>query len=229
MKNLLIIAFLATIFTGCLQETPSPEIITEPPMSRITGSDTITSGSFMGVYIQSDARNVYSEIQNLKATEGVSFLNIVGNSTSDLTQLKERIPLYSYILLDQEKGTDTGVQITLEEGKVKSIYLNSGKKLTQWPSGEKESNSIRMGDKSDVLYDKLVTIRQKSSYTSTFERISLQTKDIDTSYDTAMSKSPQWYFTHKTGKNTMNEVRIYFTKGKVDFIEVVYWEFEESY
>lgn len=229
MKNLFIIALLATVFTGCLQEDPSPEIIIDPPMSRITGRDTISSGSFMGVYIRSEAREAYAAIQNLKATDGVSFLNIVGNSTSDITQLRERIPLYSYILLDQEKGTGSGVQITLEEGKVKSIYLNSGKKLTQWPSGEKESMSVRMGDEAGKLYDKLAAIRKKSSYTATFERISLLTKDLDTAYDTAMSRSSQWYFTHKTGKDTMNEVNIHLKNGKTDFIEVVRWQFDASY
>lgn len=225
MKNLFIILLGSVFLIGCFQDEPSPEIIIDPPASRITGRDTITSGSFMGIVIQSDAKETYQAIQKLQASMGVSALNIVSNFASDITQLRERIPLYSYILLDQKKGTESGVQLTFEKGKVKSIFLNSGKKLSQWPEGEKEKRSVRIGDNTNSIYDKLAAIRQKSKYAATFETVLLLTKDLETAYDPAMARSNQWYFTHKTGANTMNVVNINLRNKSTSYIEVISWEF----
>lgn len=225
MKNLFIVLLVISVLSGCMPEAPSPELIIDPPKLHVAGRDTIATGSYLGLTIDGTARDTYTAVQSLQSAIGLSaHLHIAGNVTSDLIGLRERIPLYSYILLDQEKGTDSGVQITLEAGKVSAVYLNSGKQLTQWPAGEKESRSVRVGDEAAMIYDKLAAIRQKSSYQSSFERITLLTKDLHTSYDTAMARASLWYFNYKTSDRTMDEVRINLQNGKLAFIEVVHRE-----
>ena len=217
MKNtLLSTLFLFLLLTSCLKDTSvSPDVTTVCPPSGFIGRDSLFAGSYLGIDIQSDAETVYAAVQTLQQTKGVTYLNVVSNFSSDVTQLRERLPLYQYILLDQNRGTDSGVQLTMEADQVKAIYLNSGKKLSQWPANLKASSSIQIGDAAGSLYEKLVKIRQVSAYANTFERILLLTKNISKPYDPVMRQSPQWYFAYTTEPNRMDEVQIHFKDGKV--------------
>jgi len=226
MKNSLPAALLLfTLLTGCQKNAlVSPDAITICPPAPLVTRDSIYAGTYLGMSIQDSPEAVYAVIQTLRQTQGVSYLNVVSNSSSDLTQLRNRIPLYQYMLLDQTKGTDSGVQITLESGQVKSLYLNSGQPLTQWPTNAKANASVRLGDPASALYDKFVQIRSQREYANKFERISLLTKDLSSAYDRAMSQSPQWYFTHATGTNRWDEVQVYFRDGKVSHIHINHYQ-----
>ncbi|SDD83028.1 hypothetical protein SAMN04487996_102292 [Dyadobacter soli] len=215
------ILFLATaLFTSCKPENDAPINPGPEPVPYRIESDSIESGSYLDIAIGDEAVAVYPKIQALQATKGVSAMNIVSNIFSDLSPLRERIPLYEYILLDQSRGTDTGVQITAKEGKVSAIYLNSGKKLSQWPEKEKASSSVRMGDDVAALHGKLTNIRGNKSYSSKFERIFLMTKTLSTAYDPAMGQSPQWYFGYSTGQDKMDQIQVHFEAGKVKKIRI---------
>lgn len=223
MKNLFSLTLFALFFivTGCqMDQSPDPEIIVDPPISTLIAHDTITTGNYLGMSIGEDADKIYTVIQFLQQTSGVTAINIVSNISSDITKLRDRIPLYDYILLDQNDGTDTGVQITLENKKVKAIYLNSGKKLAQWPEKGKPEASVRMGDESVALYDKLFNISKDKSYSNKFQHISLLTKNLNTAFDSEMSRSPQWYFSHRTGPGLWETVSIHFSQGKLNAVEV---------
>ena len=191
---------------------PNPLILVE--------RDSISAGGYLGIQINENAKESYTTIQSLLKTKGVPYLNIVGNVSSDLGPLQSRIPLYSYIVLDKSEGTDSGVQITLEAGKVKAIYLNSGEKLSQWPKKENAKSSIRLGDESRELHEKLVRIREIRKYTATFERILLLTKDLSTAFDPGMTQSPQWYFGYTTEAGLFEVVKIYLTSGKIKSIGI---------
>lgn len=223
MKNLFALTFL-TIFlavTGCqMDQSPDPEIIVEPPVSTLIAHDTITTGNYLGMSIGEDADKIYTVVQFLQQTSGVTAINVVSNISSDITKLRDRIHLYDYILLDQNEGTDTGVQITLEKNTVKAVYLNSGKKLSQWPEKGKPEASVRMGDAAGDLYGKLFNISKDKSYANKFQRISLLTKNLNSSFDPEMAKSPQWYFAHKTGPGLWEVVLAHFKDGKLSFVEV---------
>jgi hypothetical protein len=223
MKNL----FALTVFTlflsvtGCqIDQSPDPEIIIDPPVSTLIAHDTITIGSYLGMRIGEDSDEIYTAVQFLQRSSGVTALNIVSNISSDITRLRDRIPLYDYILLDQNDGTDTGVQITLEKNTVKAIYLNSGKKLSQWPEKGKPDATVRMGDEAGALYDKLHNISKDKSYSSKFQRISLLTKNLNSPFDPEMARSPQWYFAHKTGPGLWEVVKAHFKEGKLNAVEV---------
>ncbi|GAB3927023.1 hypothetical protein [Larkinella terrae] len=226
MKNFLIgSAFLLTVVTGCqtTDTAVTPEISSTSVTGHIIGRDSLYTGNYLGLVVNDEAENVYKVVQTLQQTKGVTYLNIVSNFASDFAQLRERIPLYQYMLLDQNRGTDSGVQINLEADQIKSIYLNSGTKLTQWPANSKTS-SIRVGDTAGSLYEKLASIRQVSAYATTFERILLLTKNLSKPYDPAMRQSPQWYFAYTTEPNRMDEVQIHFKDGKVDHIYVTHYQ-----
>lgn len=194
--------------------------IIDPLPLVLVERDSISAGGYLGIQINENAKESYTIIQSLLKAKGVPYLNIVGNVSSDLGPLQSRIPLYSYIVLDKSEGTDSGVQITLEAGKIKAIYLNSGEKLSQWPKKENAKSSIRLGDKAGVLHEKLVRIREIKQYAATFERISLLTKDLSTAFDPAMSQSPQWYFAYTNEDDLFEVVKIYLTSGKISSISI---------
>ncbi|WP_439581172.1 hypothetical protein [Dyadobacter bucti] len=223
MKNLFALSF-TTLFlavTGCqMDQSPDPEIIIEPPISTLIAHDTITTGNYLGMSIGDEAESIYSVVQFLQQTSGVTAINIVSNISSDITKLRDRIALYDYILLDQNTGTDTGVQITLEKNKVKAIYLNSGKKLSQWPEKGKPEASVRMGDEAGALYGKLFNISKDKSHSNKFQRISLLTKNLNSPFDPEMARSPQWYFAHKTGPGLWEVVMAHFKEGRLNAVEV---------
>ena len=144
----------------------------------------------------------------------------MSNVVTEVSQLKNRLPLYSYILLDQSKGTDSGVQITLETGKIKNLFLNSGEELSQWPKKENAKSSLRLGDNSEELYEKLIRIRGKSQYAGKFERIMLLTKDLATGFDPGMAQSPQWYFAYTTADGLFEVVNVHLKDGSVAYMTV---------
>lgn len=182
--------------------------------------DSVKTGTYLDITIGEEAPTTYAKIQALQTTKSVSYLNIVSNIFADLTALKEQLPLYQYILLDQKPGSDSGVQITIESQRVKSIYLNSGRQLTQWPEGQKANSSVRVGDAVSDLYDKLINVRNIDRYSNKFEYISLLTKNLSTKFDEVMSRSPQWYFGYSTGQDQMDQIQVHFEAGKVSKIYV---------
>ncbi|MBE9461600.1 hypothetical protein ACFP1I_02380 [Dyadobacter subterraneus] len=213
---------LVLITAGCQMDL-SPDNtkpIVDPPQIVVISRDSISSGNYLGLAIDEKAENVYSAVQSLQKSNGVSYLNIVSNFSTEISDLQNRLALYQYILLDESKGTDSGIQITLESGKVKSIYLNSGKELSQWPEKLSAESAVRVGDLSDKLYGKFVGIKGKSQYASKFERIMLATKDVSLAYDPLMAKSPQWYFAYSVGSDVHELVKINFQGGKVSYIIV---------
>ena len=223
MKNTVLAAIVSLAFlgTGCLNENSlEPEIIVEPVFQMLVSSDTIKTGGHLGVKVNADAENVYTALQGIQETKKLQYVHVVGNVFSDLSQLDDRIHLYQSILLDEQKGTDSGIQISFQDGKVKSIYLNNGKQLSQWPSKENTLSSVRVGDQSSVLYSKLVRIKDKSSYANKFERISLFTKALASQYDPLMTQSPQWYFRYVIEPKLYEHVEIMMQDGKVNYLVV---------
>lgn len=222
MKNLVTVSILSLVFLGtsCLKDNVvvDPPIIIEPPFEQLIGKDSITKGAYLGIEINAEAEKVYTAMQGLKQSKGIAFLNVVGEGGSDVKELKDRLKLYGAVFLDEKVGTDRGVQFTFEEEKVKVIYLNSGKQLSQWPEKENMSNSVRIGDKIEDVYNKLVKVKGNKTYAKFFERISLFSKDLNTGYDQVMTKSPQWYVSYTAEPNVREQVQIFFDQGKVKYV-----------
>jgi hypothetical protein len=218
MKNsLLVSAFALTLLTAsCKTDSSEPVPMQTSPTAHLIGKDSIATGSYLGLDINQDAQQVYATIQ----AKGLSHLNIVQNIAPAANLLQDRIPLYSYILLDENKGTDSGVQITLKSGVIEAIYLNSGTKLTKWPVPNTVKSAFAVGDRAEVLYAKFNELSKLTSYKSKFERIMLLTKDVATSYDPVMAASPQWYFVNKIDPKNWEVVQIHFKNGKISYFKV---------
>ncbi|MCE7060763.1 hypothetical protein [Dyadobacter sp. CY343] len=220
MKKFLLPSFFAFAFLlgGCMNtEIAEPKPIVEPRWPILISRDSISSGGHLGLAIDEEAASAYTKLQQLRP-KGIEYANIVGNIFSDLSQLNGRLKLYTYLLLDEQIGTDTGVQITLQSGSVSSIYLNSGRYLDQWPLKKNASSSVRLGDNADVVYQKLTKISGDKSYANKFERISLLTKDLATGFDPVMAASPQWYFRYQLEPGISEDVQINLEKGKVKYL-----------
>ena len=220
MKNTFILLLsLGALLSACIKEARvSPEILTICPPPGIIIQDSLTSGTYLSMTVGDGTENIYAAIQALTKTQKVTYVNVVGNVFNNLSQLENRIPLYQSVCLDEMVGTESGAQIAFEQNKVKSIYLNSGKELSQWPSNLKTAISI--GDDISQLFGKLDQIRKNPTYTNKFERISLYTKNLDTIYDPIMTQSPQWYFAYMVAPGQMDEVKLHFAFGKLVKINV---------
>lgn len=222
--NSFLVALLSLAFSSCLNDNSvEPVVIIEPPANELVSSDTIKTGSYMALTIGNNAESTYAAIKTLKDSKGkgTTYLNVVSNTFTDVTKLEERLALYQSLYLDEAKGTGSGVQITLEGGRVKSIFLNSGKQLVRWPIDLPASSAITVGDMTDKIYGKLARISSINAYKSKFERMSLFTKDVSTKYDPHMGLSPQWYFTTEIEENKkMDVVHLNFKDGALHSIIV---------
>lgn len=207
---------LVLFLSGCLNDQPKePTLIIEPPPVLLISTDTIKTGGYMGFDIGEGAEETYYHVKALQISSGVTYLNIVGNVFEGLNGLEERMPLYQSVFLDERRGTDSGIQLSLVEGRVKSIFLNSGKKLNQWPEKPRSLPAVNIGDAAETLYHKLEKISADKAYKNKFEYISLLTKDLTKAYDPPMADAPQWYFAYTLGEDKMDEVKLNFKEGKL--------------
>jgi len=224
--NFILVITLSLFVAGCIKDnTEVPPIVCDcPPQAQLIGTDSTMSGSHLGLEINAKSENVYTSLQKLRDTIDLQYVNIVGNIFTDVNQLQERIPLYQSIFLDEQKGTDSGVQISFKENKVSNIFLNSGRKLTQWPSSGIAGTVIKNGDDVNSLYVKLVKINQLSAYRNKFERISMFTKDLFTKYDPILNESPGWYFAYSFGDKRMDVIDLDFEKGQLVKIKIRHYK-----
>jgi hypothetical protein len=137
---------------------------------------------------------LYAKLQQIQAAEKIGGLSIVNNIYTSIDSLKTRLPLYTGIFMDEAIGTSTGVQLSFENNKVKTIFLNNGTQLTRWPVGFAQNTTIAVGDPVDDIYQKLVNIKKNPLSAKKLERLSIFFKDNNKPYDPQMSASPQWYF-----------------------------------
>lgn len=218
-KIILLILVVASLASCTLKGEPEPSPIVEPPFLRVFEKDSLVSGEFLGIKIGDSAEDVYKSVQNQPKANN---LQIVANVVKEFSNIKERILLYDYMLFDEIRGTENGVQLTFTNGLLTGFYLNSGKAIKAWPSGESKNTSFRLGDRIEDIGDKLVAIKSKAKYKKYFERTMLLTKDLKKGYDNEMSHSPYWYFAYSDKVDHLNMVKLHLKDGKLEYIIVEY-------
>lgn len=224
MKKIYTFLLAAVLFTACKKAELDDRIIIEPPYQKQISSDTITNGQLFGLAIGQTSVELYAKLQQIQVAEKIGGLSIVNNIYITIDSLKTRLPLYTGLLMDEEKGTSTGVQLSFENNKVKRIYLNSGEMLTRWPLGFTQNTTIAVGDPVDDIYQKLVNIKKNSAFAKKLERLSIFFKDNKKPFDPQMSASPQWYFVSTISAKRYNHVSLNFTAGKLVSIYTTVFE-----
>lgn len=226
MKKLYTFLLAAVLFTACKKEDNEDGKIIEPPYQKLIASDTLTSGQLFGLAIGQTGVELYAKLQQVQATEKIGGLSIVNNIFTSIDSLKTRLPLYTGIFMDEAIGTSTGVQLSFENNKVKTIFFNNGTQLTRWPVGFAQNATIAVGDPVDDIYQKLVNIKKNPLSAKKLERLSIFFKDNHKPYDPQMSASPQWYFISTVSPKRYIYVSLNFTAGKL--VSIYTAEFESQ-
>ncbi|TFF40299.1 hypothetical protein [Mucilaginibacter psychrotolerans] len=228
MKNQFTLLLIALLFSACIKEagTKTPLITVDPIPPKIISSDTLNSGGQWGLTVGQSASALYSRIQEIKIERHIGNLSIVGNVFTSLETLKDKLPLYTSIYLDETLGTGTGIQIYFEDDKVKSVWTNDGVGLKRWPLINGASASVTVGDPIGGVYQKLVNIKKQAAYVNKFERISIFNKDINKVYDPSMSASRQWYFVSVIDDQRYNMVSLNFSAGNLVSIYSTIYEYK---
>lgn len=213
---------LSLLAAGCRTDNPWPEIIgPEPePTIRFLGRDSISEGDYRGIFIDSPADDVFTVLEDYRENKVIAYLGAVNNYFSDVTDLENRLHLFEWVVLDEKFDTDSGVQIQLESGKVKSITLNNRRELRQWPETAGSKEAIQIGDQSQELYSKLVTLSKQTEFAHKFERIVLSTRHTYALHDADKAKLPWTFIYFPEPQGIIEQARVYFKDKKVDYIIV---------
>jgi hypothetical protein len=213
MKNLFVLLITALAFSACKKDVvkKNNEIIIEPYFDRLISRDTITNGQKFGFIIGKSSAEIYSTIRETRTQQNITFLGVVGNIFTNVDSLKNRLSLYQSVYLDQQVGTNTGIQIAFETDKVSGIWTNNGDKLKRWPTSG--STYITSGDPVANVYIKLASIQKMPAYANKFERISIFFKDTSKGYDAQMAYAPEWYYNANIDDKHYNSVHLNFKAG----------------
>lgn len=215
MRKLLFPVLCLCVFISCSKKDIQPEIITEPPPTITLENDTLYTGDFWGLAINDTHKEVYAKLQAMSPDKKIDMVNVSNNVFSSVTGLSAKIPLYQNLFFDEQSGTSTGVQLSFADNKIKTIFLNSGVLLYQWPAFAPASAVLKTGDPVESVYSKLVAISQLDAYKNKLQHLMLLTKRLDTPYDDGMDASGSWMFGSPVGINRVYHVELNFQNGKL--------------
>ncbi|CAG4999516.1 hypothetical protein DYBT9275_02245 [Dyadobacter sp. CECT 9275] len=203
-------------------ETAGPEITgpePPPPAVKLLSRDSITTGTYRGIAINSTDDATFAILEDYRQKGVASYQGAVHNYFADVSDLKERLPFFDYLTLDEQTDTDSGVQISLVAGRVTEIALNNRTALKQWPQTSDSTEAIRIGDEGEVLYNKLVALSTQSAFAPKFQRITLLAKYSYAIYDPAKASLP-WNITFQVEPDISEAATVHFKKKKVQYIIV---------
>jgi hypothetical protein len=207
---------------SCRVNQDEPTIVGPEPEPRVNylGRDSVTTGSYRGIAINTSTNETFEILEVYRKNKTVVYLGAVNNYFADVTDLKNRLQFFDWLVLDQTSDTPDGVQLQLASGKVKSIRLNNGTQLSHWPQAADLQKAIATDDALEVLYGKLIVLSSSQDYKHKFQRVVLGAKYDYALYDPKKSELP-WSFVYDTQSQGITEqVRVYFKDKKVDYILV---------
>lgn len=224
MRYRLLFVLMCVGFFACKKDN-ADKLIIEPGEEKLLQSDTIQNGSFWNIHIGMLSSEVYNSIRNISAEKQISSVWVTGNVYTDLASIKDKIPLYRSLYFDETTGTESGIQLSFENDKVKSIFKNSGQPVFMWPLGFSNTKSIRQGISQNTVFERLENIHQISSYTAKFQRLSLFDKDLLKAYDPGMNNSKQWYIGTPIIDGKWHRISLNFEAGVLTSMYVYLYEY----
>lgn len=183
---LLFVAFVSSCKKDEAPIEPVPQLTTP---SNYSESVTLTTGSFMGIEIGQSVEEVYTTVQGLAASHNTPTVWIAA-PTEGLEQLEENIQHYNNLNLGREATSEGSIQITFEDDIIKSLWVGD-KHSKAWPSGIANQYVIKEGDNKSQLIAKLKHIITIAQHQPFFERISINSKKLNTAYDNIVAKAIQ--------------------------------------
>ncbi|MCF0065838.1 hypothetical protein MUK70_03645 [Dyadobacter chenwenxiniae] len=222
--NLFLHVFLSFTLAmmSCRVDQDEPTIVGPEPEPRINylGRDSITTGDYRGIAINTSTDDAFKVLEAYRENKTVVYLGAVNSYFADVSDLKNRLQFFDWMVLDETFDTPTGVQFQLAAGQITSIRLNQGTALGQWPEAADLQVAIKIGDAPEILYKKLVALSKQAEYTHKFQRVVLGAKYTYALYDAKKAQLP-WAFIYDTrSQGVMEQVRVYFKDKKVDYIIV---------
>jgi hypothetical protein len=225
MKSSFLLFVIVISLVSCKKEMEPVSLTgtTDAPV-RMLSSDTLRTGQKWGFSIGDSTTDMYFRMQNNRAEYPMNVFTIVGNIFTKVTDLENRLTLYSGIYLDPTIGSPNGIQIAFSSNKIKSIFTNNGTQLSRWPINADPNSSITVDDSIDGLYSKLVNISHINAYKSYFERISLSFKDLNKDYDPHIILSPQWIYVRIVNSRMFYVIELNFLSGRLASIYSTLYE-----
>ena len=217
-----VLLLLGLHLMSCQVDQDDPTIVGPEPEPRVNylGRDSITTGNYRGIGINTSTDETFELLEGYRKNKTVVYLGAVNNYFADVTDLKDRLQFFDWLVLDESFDTPNGVHLELASGKVKSIRLNNGTQLSQWPQEADLQKAIATDDPLDVLYKKLVGLSSSQDYKHKFQRVVLGAKYDYALYDPKKAELP-WAFIYDTRTQGITEqVRVYFKDKKVEYILV---------
>lgn len=214
--------FLAVLTLSCKSGQDEPLTVGPEPQPRINylGRDSISTGEYRSLVINSSADQVYQVLEMHRSNQNVSYISAVNTYFGNVSDLKNRLQDFDWLVLDENPETPTGVQIKLNKGKVESIQLNQGTQLNQWPQEIDLQLAIAKGDSSEKLFNKIVSLSTQTEYSNKFQRVVLGSKYKYALQDPQKAKLP-WTFVYDTRDHGITEhVKVHFQDRKVAYIIV---------
>jgi len=187
-----LILMSSLLFFSCIKDDNTDlEPIVEPPWPVEVKTDSIMTGNLYNVSIGMSAEEVYKGLQGFSNAKGkIEYLSISGVLNVGINSLKDRIPLYSGLILDQKPSSVSSGRINFKNNKIESIYSRDGVRLIKWPYDAVDP--LRLGDPLESIYDKLKKLESDSRYKRLFEYIGMFEKNMDRPFDTIQKKSTLW-------------------------------------
>jgi len=207
---------------SCKVNQDDPTIVGPEPEPRVNylGRDSITTGNYRGIAIHTSTNEAFEILEGYRKNKTVVYLGAVNNYFADITDLKDRLQFFDWLVLDETFDTPNGVQLELASGKVKSIRLNNGTQLSQWPKAAGSQMAIATDDALEVLYAKLVVLSSSQDYRHKFQRVVLGAKYDYALYDPKKAELPWAFIYDPQSQGITEQVRVHFKDKKVDYILV---------
>jgi len=205
------------LFFSCIKDNKDLEPIVEPPWPIEVKTDSIMTGTLYNVTVGMSAEEVYKGLQGFSNAKGkIEYLSITGLLNVGVNSLKDRIPLYKGLILDQKPSSVSAGQIYFKNNKIESIYQRDGVRLTKWPYDA--GDPLRLGDPVESIYDKLKKLESDSRYTRLFEYIGMFEKNLDRPFDSIQKKSTLWQ--SSIAEDDKNFIRIDFVFDNEKLVKI---------
>jgi hypothetical protein len=92
---------------SCRVDQDDPTIVGPEPEPRVNylGRDSITTGNYRGISINTSTDETFEILEGYRKNKTVVYLGAVNNYFADVTDLKDRLQFFDWLVLDETFNT----------------------------------------------------------------------------------------------------------------------------